>query len=169
MKKKDEHVYASDVIGTGEEVEILLVEDDPADLELTLHALRSEKLCNRVCVARDGEEALQFLFTPENALRLMPRLVLLDLKLPKVDGMEVLRQMKSSPRTHDVPVVILTSSREERDLVESYRLGSNSYIQKPVDFEQFRSIVKQVGMYWLVVNQSPVRVVALEKEEVTAA
>lgn len=167
--KKEEHVYASDVIGTGEEVEILLVEDDPADLELTLHALRSEKLCNRVCVARDGEEALEFLFAPGNAHRTMPRLVLLDLKLPKVDGMEVLRRMKNSPHTHDVPVVILTSSREERDLVESYRLGSNSYIQKPVDFDQFRATVKQVGMYWLVVNQPPVRVAAAENEKVTAA
>lgn len=139
------------------EVEILLVEDDPAELELTLHVLRAEKLCNRVRVARDGEEALCHLFGSESRNRSLPRLILLDLKLPKIDGFEVLRRIKTSERTHDIPVVVLTSSREERDRVESYRLGVNSYIQKPVNFEDFRSVVKQIGMYWLLVNQPPVR------------
>jgi two-component system response regulator len=140
-----------------DEIEILLVEDNADDVELCLHALRKEKLSNRIHVARDGEEALDFLFSrgkhsgrpPEQ----LPKLVLLDLKLPKVDGIQVLREVKNSPLTRCIPVVVLTSSREERDLVNSYQLGVNSYLQKPVDFEEFRTIVKQVGLYWLVVNQ----------------
>ena len=141
------------------QVEILLVEDNPDDVELTLHALRKENLANNIHIARDGEEALQFLFCDGNysdrSFDQPPRLVLLDLKLPKVDGMEVLRRLKADARTRTIPVVILTSSREERDLVNSYNLGVNSYIQKPVDFDQFRATVKSVGLYWLVINQRP--------------
>jgi two-component system response regulator len=139
-------------------VEILLVEDDPVDLQLARREL--EKFSQiRIEVARDGEEALDFLFcrrafagrSPDRP----PKLVLLDLKLPKVDGLQVLREIKSRLKTRAVPVVALTSSREERDLVESYRLGVNSYIQKPVDFEKFRDTMRAVGMYWATVNQSP--------------
>jgi CheY-like chemotaxis protein len=147
------------------EVEILLVEDNPADVELTLHALKREKLANRIHIVRDGEEALDFLFCrgsySHRSFEQAPRLVLLDLKLPKVDGMEVLRALKSDARTRAVPVVILTASREERDLVDGYQLGVNSYIQKPVDFQQFRDTVKQLGLYWLLINQpAPPGVVA---------
>jgi two-component system response regulator len=137
-----------------DEIEILLVEDNADDVELCLHALRKEKLSNKIHVARDGQEALDFLF--DRATRApdsLPRLVLLDLKLPKVDGIQVLREVKNHAATRCLPVVILTSSREERDLVESYQLGVNSYLQKPVDFDEFRSMVKQIGFYWMVVNQ----------------
>ena len=137
---------------TPKQVEILLVEDNEDDVELTLHALRKERLANSIEVARDGEEALEFLFGDSNVT--LPRLVLLDLKLPKVDGLEVLNRLKSDPRTRTVPVVILTSSKEERDLVMGYKLGVNSYIQKPVDFDQFRETIKNVGLYWLVINQA---------------
>ena len=139
--------------------EILLVEDNADDVELTLHALRQEKLANQIVVARDGEEALDFLFRrgahAERNLAPQLKLVLLDLKLPKVDGLEVLRQMKADESTRNIPVVILTSSKEERDVVQGYKLGVNSYIQKPVDFEQFRETVKQAGLYWLLINQPP--------------
>ena len=141
------------------ELDILLVEDNPADVELTLRALRANNISNPVHVARDGEEALDFLFCrgafSGRSIDHTPKVVLLDLKLPKVDGMEVLRQLKADSRTKPIPVVILTSSREERDLVESYQLGVNSYIQKPVDFDQFRQVVKQLGLYWMVVNIPP--------------
>ena len=141
------------------QIEILLVEDNPNDVELTLHALRKEKLANSIQVARDGEEALDFLFNTgkhsDRCAEPLPKLILLDLKLPKIDGMEVLKRLKADARTKTIPVVILTSSKEERDLVRSYNLGVNSYIQKPVDFDQFRDIVKTVGLYWLVINQSP--------------
>ncbi|MGC9970569.1 MAG: response regulator [Bryobacteraceae bacterium] len=144
-----------------EEFEILLVEDDPADVELTLHALRGGNLSNRIQVARDGEEALDVLFSriprADRDWVRPPRIILLDLKLPKVDGLEVLRTVKTDPRTQAIPVIILTSSREERDRVAGYRLGANSYIQKPVDFEQFRQVIKQLGLYWLVVNEPPPR------------
>ncbi|PYV08317.1 MAG: two-component system response regulator [Acidobacteria bacterium] len=144
---------------TEDGVEILLVEDNPDDAELALHALKRENLVNRIEIARDGEEALNFLFCrgphAKRDFNHQPRLVLLDLKLPKVDGLEVLREIKNNPRTKAIPVVILTASREERDLVNGYQLGVNAYIQKPVDFEQFRQIVKQLGMFWLVVNQPP--------------
>ena len=149
------------------EVDILLVEDNKDDLELALHALRKERLANRIQIVRDGEEALDFIFCrgkfTDRSVNHQPRIVLLDLKLPKVDGMEVLKQLKSDPRTRHIPVVILTSSKEERDLVSGYNLGANSYIQKPVDFDQFRETVKQVGLYWLVVNQAPVMENSLEK------
>ena len=141
------------------EIEILLVEDNEADEELAIHALRTNNLANQIHVARDGEEALDFLFCRgahnHRGFDRPPRLVLLDLKLPKVDGLEVLRQLKNDPRTKAIPIVILTSSREERDMVNGYQLGVNSYIQKPVDFVQFREIIQQLGLYWLVVNQAP--------------
>lgn len=139
------------------QVEILLVEDSEDDIELTLHALRKEKIANQVHVARDGEEALEFLLGEESASGRCPGyppgLVLLDLKLPKMDGLEVLRRIKSDPCTRTIPVVILTSSREERDLLQGYGLGVNSYIQKPVDFTQFQEMVRNVGLYWLVMNE----------------
>lgn len=141
-----------------EQAEILLVEDDLNDVELATHALRSEKLGNRIRIARDGEEALELLFgkgSSPGSPPYLPQLILLDLKLPKVDGLQVLERIKRDPRTKAIPVVILTSSREERDLINGYQLGVNSYIQKPVDFEQFRHIVKQLGLYWLVVNEPP--------------
>jgi CheY-like chemotaxis protein len=141
------------------EAEILLVEDNPKDVELTLHALRKENLSNRIHVARDGEEALEFLFCEgaysDRSFNHPPKLVILDLKLPKVDGLQVLRKIKNDTRTQAIPVTVLTSSKEDRDLVDSYKLGVNSYIQKPVDFDQFRDTVKQLGLYWLVVNQTP--------------
>jgi CheY-like chemotaxis protein len=144
---------------TQQDPQILLVEDNPKDVKLTLHALREENLANAVQVARDGEEALDFLFCRgEFASRSFdnpPRLVLLDLKLPKVDGLEVLRAVKGDPRTKAIPVVVLTSSREESDLVESYKLGVNAYIQKPVEFDSFRQAVKHLGLFWLVVNEPP--------------
>lgn len=141
-------------------VEILLVEDNPNDLKLTLHAFKQHNLSNQISVVRDGEEALEFIFctgayshrTVENG----PKIVLLDLNLPKVDGIEVLRQMKAHPRTRMIPVCVLTTSREERDIVESYELGVNSYIVKPVDFEQFVEAVRTLGLYWLLLNQPPI-------------
>ena len=149
-------------IRESEEIGILLVEDDPLDLEMTLRALQSDHVNNRIEVARDGEEALDFLFCrgpfSGRSLESQPKLVLLDLKLPKVDGMEVLREIRASPETRAIPVVVLTSSAEQRDLVETYKLGVNSYIQKPVDSTQFRETVKTAGYYWLVVNRaSPLR------------
>ena len=141
------------------EVEILLVEDNPEDVELTLHALCQEKLANHVEVVRDGEEALDFLFCrgpwAGRSFEGPPNVVLLDLKLPKVDGLEVLREVKGDPRTKAIPIVILTASREEQDMVDGYCLGANGYIQKPVSFDEFRNIVKQLGLYWLVVNVPP--------------
>jgi DNA-binding response OmpR family regulator len=140
--------------------EILLVEDSQNDIDLALYALREEKLANNIFVVRDGKDALDFLFCrntfAERSFNHPPKLVLLDLKLPKIDGLQVLKELKNDSRTKSIPVVIMTSSREERDLVEGYNLGVNSYIQKPVDFEQFRKTVKTLGLYWLVVNQSPI-------------
>lgn len=130
-------------------VEILLVEDNPADVELTLHVLKKNNLANSIKVARDGAEALEFIFGADNP----PRVILLDLKLPKVDGLEVLAKIKADPRAKRIPVVVLTSSREDRDLFLSYELGVNSYIVKPVDFTQFTESVRQLGLYWLMMNQ----------------
>jgi CheY-like chemotaxis protein len=141
-------------------VDILLVEDNQDDIDLALHALRHGKLANSIFVVRDGEEALDFLFCrgafAERTFDHPPKLVLLDLKMPKVGGLEVLKVVKGDARTKSIPVVIMTSSKEERDMIEGYNSGVNSYIQKPVDFEQFRTTVKTLGMYWLVVNQPPV-------------
>lgn len=139
-------------------VELLLVEDSPQDLELMRRAFKKSNLTNRIHVARDGEEALDFIFCsgPHVARKIGdgPRLILLDLKLPKVDGLEVLRRIKGDPRTRTIPVVVLTSSSEQRDIVESYNLGVNSYIVKPVDFERFSAAVQEVGLYWLLSNQA---------------
>jgi two-component system, response regulator len=142
------------------EVDILLADDSQDDIDLTLHALRAENLANHVFVVRDGEEVLDFLFCTGlhagRALDHPPKLVLLDLKMPKVDGLEVLRQIKGDPRTKTIPVVLMTSSREEHDMAKGYELGVNSYIQKPVDFGEFRKAVKALGLYWLVINRPPV-------------
>lgn len=142
-------------------VDILLVEDNPSDAELTLHALRQHKVANRIHLVRDGAEALEFIFaTGAYAGRSeagKPKVVLLDLKLPKVDGLEVLRRIKDDPTTRTIPVVLLTSSREERDIVEGYQLGVNSYIVKPVEFGEFTRAVGELGMYWLLLNRSPIR------------
>jgi two-component system, response regulator len=141
------------------DVEILLVEDNPQDAELTLRALKKNNIANNVHHVKDGAEAIEFLFATgmysgrrsENT----PKVVLLDLKLPKVDGLEVLKRIKSDDRTRMMPVVILTSSKQDRDMVESYKLGVNSYIVKPVEFEKFLEAVKQAGLYWLLVNKIP--------------
>ncbi len=143
----------------GAEIHVLLVEDDPRDLRLTIRELQNQDWNSRIQVARDGEEALDIVFcrgidagspAPDR-----PQLVLLDLKLPKVNGLEVLREIKSRPETRVIPVVALTSSGEEQDRIDCYNLGVNSYIQKPVDFEQFRSTIKAMGLYWLAINQPP--------------
>lgn len=138
---------------------ILLVEDNPDDEELTLRALRHHNIANDVIIARDGVEALDYLFARgEYAGRKedgLPQVVLLDLKLPKMDGLEVLRAMRADERTKALPVVVLTSSNEEKDIVDSYNFGANSYVRKPVDFVQFIAAVEQLGMYWLVLNQGP--------------
>jgi two-component system, response regulator len=138
---------------------ILLVEDNPDDEALTLRALKKNNIGNEIIIARDGAEALDYLFgTGEYADRdmsVMPAMILLDLKLPKVDGLEVLKRLRDDDRTKLLPVVILTSSREEQDLINGYRLGANSYIRKPVDFTQFVEAVRHLGLYWLVLNESP--------------
>ncbi|MBN1343822.1 MAG: response regulator [Phycisphaerae bacterium] len=138
---------------------ILLVEDSPDDVELTRRALRKNNITNRLVVASDGAEAIEYLFDPTQRAargrRSWPVLILLDLKLPRVDGLEVLRRRQADPRTQMIPVVVLTSSQEEQDLVRSYRLGANSYIRKPVDFQEFSETVRQMGQYWLTLNQLP--------------
>jgi len=140
-------------------VEILIVEDTSEDLDLALRALRKAKITNRIQVARDGEEASDFIFCEgafaQRKMEDGPKVVLLDLKLPKIDGLEVLRRIKSDQRTKSIPVVVLTSSREQNDVVESYNLGVNSYIVKPVNFEQFSEAVQKLGMYWLLINHPP--------------
>jgi two-component system response regulator len=140
-------------------VEILLVEDNVTDIELTLHAFRANRLANRVHVVRDGAAALDFLFCTgvyaERTFADGPKVILLDLKLPLVDGLEVLQRIKADPRTRLIPVVVLTSSREDRDIVESYKLGVNSYIVKPLNFQQFAEAARLVGLYWGLLNQLP--------------
>jgi two-component system response regulator len=141
-------------------VEILLVEDNPNDVELTLHAFARFRLANRVHVARDGQEALDYLFgSMEHGVGrgpVRPKVVLLDLKLPKVDGLDVLRAIKADKALRTLPIVVLTSSREERDIVDSYELGVNSYIVKPIDFDKFVEAVQAIGFYWLLLNEPPV-------------
>ena len=134
---------------------ILLVEDNPDDEALTLRALRNNNILNEVTVARDGQEALDYFFAAGASGNHVPAVVLLDLKLPKVDGLEVLRQIRADERTRTQPIVILTSSKEEQDMLAGYRLGANSYIRKPVDFSQFMEAVRQLGLYWLMLNEPP--------------
>jgi two-component system response regulator len=140
-------------------MEILLIEDSPEDVEITLRAFRKYDLANNVHVVRDGEEALEYLFSTGRyagqTVCSNTRLILLDLKLPKVDGNEVLQRCKSDPRTKNIPVVVLTSSREERDLIDTYNLGVNSYIVKPLDFSQFIEAIRQISLYWMGLNQLP--------------
>ena len=141
------------------EVQILLVEDNPNDAELATRALKKHNLANHLAVVTDGEEALDFVFARgkygHRNVEIGPKIILLDLKLPKVDGLEVLRAVKSDPRTKTIPVIVLTSSKEEKDIIQSYKLGVNSYILKPVDFDKFVDAVKEIGYYWLLLNQSP--------------
>lgn len=141
-------------------VEILLVEDNPEDVEITVRAFKKRNLKNKIHVVEDGEEALDYIFATgayhERDINHRPKVILLDLKLPKVDGLEVLRRIRADERTKQIPVVVLTSSQEERDIVESYKLGVNSYIVKPVDFVKFLETVSELGFYWLLLNKSPV-------------
>jgi len=140
-------------------VEILLVEDNPNDVELTLRALRKNNLSNNIFVVTDGAEALDYFFAngkySDRNISLTPKLVILDLKLPKIDGLEILRIIKQDDRTKSIPVVVLTSSKEESDIVASYKLGANSFIVKPVDFDKFVVTVRELGMYWLLLNEPP--------------
>jgi len=144
---------------TDQRAEILLVEDNPNDVKLALNAFKTANLANSVHVARDGVEALEFLFgagsSPDEILPVRPKLILLDLKLPRLDGHEVLKLIKGDPRTSNIPVVVLTSSAEERDVMRTYQVGVNSYIVKPVDFEQFTESVRDIGKYWLEINHTP--------------
>ena len=142
------------------DVEILLVEDNPNDVKLTLYAFKQHNLSNQITVVRDGEEALEYIFCTgaysHRNIENGPKIVLLDLNLPKIDGLEVLRQIKAHPKTRVIPICVLTTSREERDIVDSYQLGINSYIVKPVDFEQFVEAIRTLGLYWLLLNQPPI-------------
>lgn len=140
-------------------VEILLIEDNPYEAELTIRNLKKNNLANKLLHIDDGAEALDFIFSrnkyADNNSTFNPRLILLDLKLPKIDGLEILRQIRSNEKTKEFPVVILTSSNEEKDIIESYRLGVNSYIVKPVNFESFANSITEIGLYWMILNQIP--------------
>ena len=140
-------------------IEILLIEDNPNDVELTLRAFRKNNFVNNIHVITDGEEALEYFFATgqysERDIRITPKLVILDLKLPKVSGLEILKKVKADDRTKTIPIVILTSSKEECDVIAGYQLGANSFIVKPVDFEKFIVTVKELGMYWLLLNEPP--------------
>ncbi len=140
-------------------VEILLVEDNPSDIKLAMHAFQKNNIANHVKVLRDGAEALEYLFCTDRYAgrkqQSQPKIILLDLKLPLIDGLEVLRRLKSDAETKPIPVVVMTSSSEDRDMVESYQLGVNGYVQKPVDFDQFTNAVRQIGLFWLLVNKVP--------------
>lgn len=140
-------------------VEVLLVEDNPTDAELCIRSLKKNNLANRLVWVKDGAEALDFLFATGayagREVNHTPRVILLDLRLPKVDGLEVLKKIKSDERTRTIPVVVLTSSKEDRDIAESYKLGVNSYIGKPVEFDEFAKTIAQLGMYWLLINRPP--------------
>lgn len=142
-------------------VEILLVEDNPTDAELTMMALRERKLANHLVWVKDGAQALDFLFAraayANRQNEEAPKVVLLDLRLPKVDGLEVLRRLKADERTKSIPVAVLTSSKEDRDVIASYDLGVNSFVSKPVDFDEFAKVVSELGLYWLLINRPPVR------------
>jgi CheY-like chemotaxis protein len=144
-----------------QEVEILLVDDNASDVELTVRALRRHRLANNIHIAEDGQQALDFVFCrgahSQRSFATPPKVIFLDLKMPKVDGIDVLRAIRGDGRTKLIPVVILTSSKEQRDIVEGYKLGVNAYIQKPVDFEEFRRVIEQIGLFWLVVNLPPPR------------
>jgi len=145
---------------TGKEIEVVLVEDNPNDAELIIRALRKHKLANNIIRVEDGAEALELLFHEgkhTDGLSDAPRVVLLDIKLPKVDGIEVLRRMKSDPRTKDIPVVVLTSSNQEQDIKAAYELGVNSFVTKPIKFDEFARVVAELGVYWLMLNVPPVR------------
>ena len=138
------------------EVEILIVEDNSSELELALYALKKHHLANHIVVLRDGAEVIDYLFGDDKEgppISKIPKLILLDLKLPKVNGIEVLKRIKSEPRTRTIPVVVMTSSRQDQDLAECYRLGVNSYLVKPVNFDQFTEAIRQVGFYWILLNQ----------------
>ena len=140
-----------------EDTKILLVEDNPDDVELTLLAFKEYNLSNQIVVARDGQEALDILFPSEEKSKKskLPDIILLDLKLPKVSGLEVLKEIKTHPETRIIPVIVLTTSNEDRDMRDSYRLGVNSYIRKPVKFDKFVEVIKQLGLYWILLNQIP--------------
>ncbi|MBD3225011.1 MAG: response regulator [Caldithrix sp.] len=141
------------------EVEILIVEDNPNDAEMALRALKKNKISNKVLVIGDGEEALDYIFKrgkfAQKKSQHKPKIILLDLKLPKIDGLDVLKIIKNNPETGGIPVIVLTSSKEEADMIDSYRYGVNSYIIKPVDFDKFVDAVKEIGLYWLILNQQP--------------
>ncbi|OGS17844.1 MAG: two-component system response regulator [Elusimicrobia bacterium RIFOXYA2_FULL_40_6] len=140
------------------EIEILLVEDNPNDAELAIRSLKKQNLANNLVWLKDGAEALDFLFSQGNYAGRVdnkPKIILLDLRLPKVDGLEVLKKIKSDEKTKTIPVIVLTSSNQDRDIVESYKLGVNSYVSKPVEFDEFAKMVSQLGLYWLVVNKTP--------------
>jgi two-component system response regulator len=143
---------------SGKLIEILLVEDNPYDVELALQAFKRNRLANRLQVMHDGAEVLDYFFgeqhNEDNPFPEVPKLILLDLKLPKVNGLEVVKRLKADPRTRSIPIVMMTSSREQQDIIASYNLGVNSYIVKPVDFDQFTKVVEQLGFYWLILNQS---------------